>query len=102
KIYSCLMSGRPFLSLFHRSSSAHAILSSSGGGCALAFESLQELAGLHAPLADGLRTLSIAPEALGRANPQVYKPFEASAIARRFADIFDRVGAERRFHGHKV
>ena len=31
KIYPALMSGRPFLSLFHRASSAHDILSASGG-----------------------------------------------------------------------
>lgn len=94
KIYPALMSGRPFLSLFHRASSAHAILAAAGGGRALAFATPEELAGLEAPLADTLRELATEPEALGRVDPAAYAPYEASEIARRFANVFDRVAAE--------
>jgi hypothetical protein len=88
------MSGRPFLSLFHRASSAHAILAAAGGGQAFAFATPQELVGLEAPLADGLRTLAAAPESLGRIDPSAYAPHEARAVARRFAGIFDSLNAD--------
>jgi hypothetical protein len=94
KIYSALMSGRPFLSLFHRASSAHAILTAAGGGRSFAFASSEELAALEAPLADGLRTLAAAPASLGHADPAAYAPYEARAIACRFAAIFDQLAAE--------
>jgi hypothetical protein len=93
KIYPALMSGRPFLSLFHRASSAHAILTAAGGGRSFAFATPEELTALEAPLADGLRTLAAAPESLGRVDPSAYAPFEARAIAGRFAAIFDRLSA---------
>jgi hypothetical protein len=91
KIYPALMSSRPFLSLFHNASSAHAILSAAGGGQAFAFATPEELVALEAPLADGLRTLAAAPESLGRVDPSAYAPYEARAVARRFADIFESV-----------
>jgi Glycosyl transferase 4-like domain len=94
KIYPALMSGRPYLSLFHRASSAHAILIAAGGGRGFAFATPEELAALEAPLADGLRTLAAAPESLGRVDPSAYAPYEARAIASRFARIFDRFAAK--------
>ena len=87
------MSGRPYLSLFHRASSAHAILSSAGGGRTLAFETLQELDALEVLLTEGLRTLAIRPESLGSANRAAYAPYEARNIAARFADIFNCMAA---------
>jgi hypothetical protein len=94
KIYPALMSGRPFLSVFHRASSAHKILSASGGGRALAFETADELTALEGLLIEGLRHLALHPELFGVANPAVYAPFEARNIARQFADIFDRLTFE--------
>lgn len=91
KIYPALMSGTPFVSLFHRASSAHAILAAAGGGLSFAFDSPQELAGLEAPLAEALRNLALTPESHGAADPAAYAPYQASAIARRFASIFDRL-----------
>jgi hypothetical protein len=96
KIYPALMSGRPFLSLYHRASSAHAILTAAGGGRAFAFATFEELAALEAPLMDGLRTLAVAPESLGRPEPSTYAPYQACAIASRFADIFDNLVAHTR------
>jgi hypothetical protein len=96
KIYPALMSGRPFLSLFHRGSSAHAILAAAGGGRTFAFATPEELAALEAPLAEGLRTLAAAPKSLGRVAPSAYAPYEARAMARRFADIFDSLNANGR------
>src|SRR5258705_213570 len=91
KIYPGLMSGRPFLSLFHRESSAHAILTATGGGSAFSFATRQELEALELPLMEALRTLVLKPETLGTVDPAAYAPYEASNVARRFAAIFDRL-----------
>ena len=91
KIYPALMSGRPYLSLFHAMSSAHAILAGAGGGLSFAFSTAQELAALRPALADGLRALALSPERFGRADPAIYAPYEAGAVAGRYAGIFDRL-----------
>ena len=92
KIYPALMSGRPFLSLFHRASSAHEILSRAGGGLALAFSvAEEELDALEEPLCEALYTVATAPASLGVADRTAYAPFEARATAQRFGDIFDRL-----------
>lgn len=96
KIYPALMSGKPFISLFHRASSAHAILSSAGGGRAFAFETSEELMALAKPLAEALRALALQPQSVGKADPAAYAPYTAAAVSRRFAEIFDRLGAEHR------
>jgi hypothetical protein len=96
KIYPALMSGRPFISLFHRLGSSHAILSAAGGGRAFAFETIEQLDALAIPLADALRTLALDPQSFGKADPAAYAPFTAAAVSRRFAEIFDRLAAERR------
>jgi len=93
KIYPALMSGRPYLSLFHSASSAHAILTAAGGGRSFAFATPEELEALEAPLADGLRTLAAAPDSLGRVDPSAYAPYEARAIAIRFAAIFNALNS---------
>lgn len=94
KIYSVLMSGRPFLSVFHRKSSAHEILLKAGGGLALGFGDLAELAVLEKPLADALAQLATAPGALGQVDRAAYKPYGACAIAQQFGNIFDQLTDE--------
>ena len=101
KIYPALMSGRPFVSLFHRASSSHAILSAAGGGQALSFATAEELPALEAPLADALRALAAVPESLGVANPEAYAAYRAGAIAQRFAQIFDHLAAQH-VHGREL
>ena len=91
KIYPALLSGRPYLSLFHAASSAHQILSVAGGGRSIAFENTAELPATTAELADGMRAIATAPEALGPSRLEVMEPFLATAVAGRFAEIFDRV-----------
>jgi glycosyltransferase involved in cell wall biosynthesis len=95
KIYPALMSGRPYLSLFHRASSAHAILTAAGGGRPLAFASREELAALEEPIAAALQNLARRPEAFGAADTAAYEDYGAEAIARRFGSIFDRLASER-------
>lgn len=97
KIYPGLMSGRPFLSLFHRMSSSHEILKRAGGGVALAFGTENELESLVPAIADGLKLLATNPESVGRADPSAYAQFTASAIAGRFAQVFESLTKQGRF-----
>jgi glycosyltransferase involved in cell wall biosynthesis len=88
KIYPGLMSGRPYVSLFHRASSSHRILSSAGGGIALSFNDEEDLRALVPAIAQALCTLAVAPDQLGCADPRAYAPYEARAVAEKYADVF--------------
>jgi len=90
KIYPALMSGRPYLSVFHHSSSSHQILSTAGGGAAVGFENLEELASLVETIAEAIRRLVERPQSYGRADPAAYADYTASAVAGKFADVFRR------------
>ena len=94
KIYPALMSGRPYLSLFHRMSSSHEILTQAGGGLALAFETADELEALVPTIAEGLERLVLNPGAFGQVNPAAYAPFTAHAVAGQFADVFERAAQQ--------
>ncbi len=94
KIYPYLMSGRPYLSLLHRSSSAHEILSATGGGISLTFSNQAELEGMERDICHSLCRLITAPEAIGPADSAVYAPYHAAIIAERFAAIFDSLMAQ--------
>ncbi len=95
KIFPILMANRPFLSVLHRQSSAHAILSSTGGGVALSFETLEELEELPPKIAEAIVTLATKPDSLGKVNPAAYADYTAHAVAGRFAGVFDRLRNER-------
>jgi glycosyl transferase family 4 len=95
KIYPALMSGRPYLSLFHTASSANVILTLAGGGCSLAFKTKNELDALEPSIVEGLRTLALYPCSLGRVDPSVFAPYEARNIAKRFAGIFDGISSRQ-------
>lgn len=91
KIYPALMSGTPFISLFHSHSSAHKILSAAGGGIALSFDGSDQLSSLVPALADALKRIAINGSGLGRANPAAYEEYEASAVALAYSGIFNRL-----------
>jgi hypothetical protein len=93
KIYPALMSGRPFLSLFHDVSSAHTILARVGGGYAFSFGTEEELGMLVPQIAQGLARLASAPDDLGEADPEIYAPYTAKRVAGQFAAIFDRLAS---------
>ena len=95
KIYPALMSGKPFLSVFHCASSAHAVLSAAGGGRARAFSDLSELAALESSLTEDLRTLALNPESFGIPDRNEYRAYEARAVAGQFASILELVSAEK-------
>src|SRR5262249_51752853 len=90
-----LMSGRPYLSLFHKRSSSHEILSAAGGGISLAFESNTELVALEHALSRAIVRLVTDPSSLGHADPSAYAPYTARATAEQFAAIFNRLSGNK-------
>lgn len=93
KIYPALMSGRPWLSIFHTQSSSHEILTRAGGGAAFAFAHTAHLPDLVPAIAESLATIADEPLRLGRADPAAYAAFTAHAIAGRFAQAFESAAA---------
>lgn len=89
KIYPGLMSGRPFFSFFHKSSSAHAILVSAGGGIAIPFDGHDSRERVVDDIAAALYKLASDATSLGRANPAAYADYTAHAVAGQFAEVFD-------------
>nr|WP_281380119.1 glycosyltransferase [Prosthecomicrobium pneumaticum] len=89
KIYPGLMSGRPWLSIFHARSSAHAILTEAGGGAAFGFSDPAALPGLVPALGATLLDLVEAPGRFGQVDPAAYAPYSAHAVAGRFAAVFE-------------
>lgn len=91
KIYPALLSGRPFLSLFHERSSSHGILSRCGGGIALSFDTAGGPAAAEPALRDALVRVLAAGDRLGSVDPAAIAPFTARAIAGRCARFFEEV-----------
>ena len=94
KIYPALMSGRPFLSIFHAASSAHAILSAAGGGAALAYQGEETRAALVEEVARALAQVAADPASLGQADPAAFADFTAHAVAGQFARVFETLVAK--------
>lgn len=94
KIYPALMSGRPYLSIFHAGSSSHGILTRAGGGAAFAFTGVERLAALIPAIAEGLARLAEQPASLGRVDPAAYAPYTAHAVAGQFARVFEAASGE--------
>jgi Glycosyl transferase 4-like domain len=91
KIYPALLSGRPFLALFHKASSAYDILTRSGGGRTVGFGSHAELAETTDDVVNSLRDVALAPGEIRSADRSVVASYEAGAIAARYASIFDHL-----------
>lgn len=89
KIYPNLMASRPYISIFCSASSAHALLSASGGGMAFGFSDEAELRDLRQPLTRALAALIDHPDRFGQPDPAVYATHTAQSVAGRFAAIFD-------------
>ena len=90
KIYPGMMSGRPFLSIFHAASSAHRILAQAGGGVALSFGGAEELEALAQSVTKALERLAISPKSLGTVDPTTFAAFTADAVSRNFASVFEQ------------
>ncbi|MFT3722185.1 MAG: glycosyltransferase [Hyphomonadaceae bacterium] len=93
KIYPALMSGRPYISLFHAQSSSHDILSRSGGGATFAFNDLAQLPNLAPAIAGMIVRMIESPESFGKADTATYAPYTAQAIAGEFADVLRKAAS---------
>jgi len=91
KIYGAMMSGRPYLSIFHQASSSHEILRRAGGGIALGFANAGELDKLVSNVASALIQLAVVPRSVGRADPQAYEAYTAARVTQDFANIIERL-----------
>lgn len=91
KIYPGLMSGTPFISLFHEQSSAHHLLSTASGGLAFSFSSLEGPGTIVSDLASGLIEIAEGGKCLGEVDPKIYQDFTAESVAGSFAEVFSRV-----------
>lgn len=91
KIYPGLMSGTPFLSLFHKQSSSHQILSSAGGGLAHGFSDIDQIGTLQPALIESLNKLMSSGTNLGKPDPKSYANYTASSVSKAFADVFNSV-----------
>lgn len=93
KLQPILMSGRPFLSLLHCASSAHATLAAAGGGTALCFEDQAQLTALEPEIARAMHRLATDPASVGKADPIAYADSTAASVAGAYADIFNSLSA---------
>ena len=91
KIYPALMSGRPYVSLFHQEFSAHAILKAAGGGMALGFDPKGDHDTLVASVRAALVALATAPQKFGKARADAYAAYTADSVAAAFAKVLDGV-----------
>jgi glycosyltransferase involved in cell wall biosynthesis len=91
KIYPALLAGRPILALFHRASSAYAILRRSGGARVIGFDTHEELRAMTGAIANALREIALTPQAIGSIDQSVVAAYEACVVAARYAAIFDRL-----------
>jgi hypothetical protein len=94
KVFPALMAQRPFLSIFHRESSAHDILTRAGGGRALAFENPATLAGLRPQIVAALDQILTSPSPFGMNDPSVLEPYSARSLAKRCAGLFDQIAPQ--------
>lgn len=91
RIYSGLMSNRPYVSFFHHLSSAHSILEAANGGISIPYSPEGEKgASIEAICGAILEVYSKSGDMAG-ADPSSYEKFTAENIAGEFADIFDQV-----------
>lgn len=94
KIFGVLMSGRPYLSIFHKDSSTHEILSRSGGGISLGFADRLFLENLQPKIAEVIESVVSGRFFPTAADPAIYEPYTANAAAARYAEIFNLLASE--------
>ena len=90
KIYPALMSGRPFISMFHRDSSSHDLLARAGGGWCHSFTDVGQLPAIAAQISANLEQLANGNSTLP-VDASAYEPYTADAVARRFAEVLTNV-----------
>jgi hypothetical protein len=90
RLYPMLLAGRPVLAVFHEHSSVCSIAEAVGGVMLVKFGATPVENNVDA-IAQSLTALVEGRVAIRPADSNQLKPYLGPAIARRFADIFDRV-----------
>lgn len=94
KIYPNLMAKRPYLSIFHKDSSAHQLLQRGGGGRIFGFADVSQLEAQIPDIASALAQIAVHPRDFRSVDEAIYSDFTASGVAASFASIFDRLAVE--------
>lgn len=93
KIYPALMSGRPYMAVFHAASSASEILRTAGGGTVLTFRHENELQALAPEIAKAV--VDLLGGVYSPVNTSMaYSAYTAEGVSRSFAEIFATVANE--------
>lgn len=95
KIYPALMSSTPYISLFHEASSAHEILSKSGGGFCHSLSSIGDLPKLVEGMKLDLASFAGKKVSLAPPNPAAYENYTARSVAGQFAHVFGQISKRR-------
>lgn len=92
KIYPGLMSGTPYLALFHEASSAYDILARSGGGRVVGFNNETALKASVPTIAGFLEALAIGSKTgWPELKWDILSDYTASSVAARFADVLNMI-----------
>lgn len=91
KLYPMLLAERPVLALFHERSNVCSIADAVGGVALLKFGDLSPAETMVEQIAQTLAALMEGRAAVRPVDRSKLEPYLGSAIARRFADILDRV-----------
>ncbi len=91
KLYPSLLSGRPVLGIFHARSSVCRIAEAAGGVVLIKFDGTAAVDGKIEAIATALLNVVRDPASVPPLDQTVLTPYLGPEIARRFAEVFDRV-----------
>ncbi|NOT58257.1 MAG: hypothetical protein HOP18_26945, partial [Deltaproteobacteria bacterium] len=95
KLYPALLAERPLLGIFHEGSSVCEVMREVGSGKLVTFNDAEPVDTKIAEITTMLTTLLLHPDAVGPVAQARVAPYLGPAIAKRFADIFNRVVEQR-------
>jgi len=93
KLHPSLLAGRPLLGIFHENSSASNMIRRVGGGELVTFIERDKPPELARRILNAMLKIIRYPDNLPRVNSQELVPLSAKFIARRYAELFDRLAA---------
>ena len=91
KLYPTLLAGRPVLAIFHERSSVCAIAEAVGGVMLVKFSDVAPVETKTVEITQALVALMEGRAGIRQVDKSKLEPYLGPGIARRFADIFDRV-----------
>ena len=89
KLFPTLMSGRPWIAIYHEESAGFRTLYRASGGIAIPYRGREHGQDTTQQVERALAALIEEPKSLGTVDPAVYADFTANAVARQFAAAFE-------------